>query len=90
MNINEIVGAIGEIESVGDLNRISKAIKIRWREIQLEKVGEFRVGQKVFFKTKNGSLIRGRIEKLNRKTITVLADGGKGRWRVSPSLIEVE
>ena len=47
---------------------------------------QFYRGQKVTFRGKYGETITGSIERMNAKTIGVLAESGV-HWRVSPSLL---
>lgn len=47
----------------------------------------FRPGDQVSFVDKKGSVIDGRVFKLNRKTVSVVGENG-GKWNVSPGLLQ--
>ena len=49
-------------------------------------MANFSPGDQVSFVNKKGSVVTGRVFKLNRKTIGVVGDEG-GKWKVSPSLL---
>jgi hypothetical protein len=46
----------------------------------------FRVGDTVYFDSKRGMRVTGKIQKINRKTIHVSTT--EGTWKVSPSLLK--
>jgi hypothetical protein len=46
---------------------------------------EFSIGDRVRFHTGHG-VVEGMLTRYNRKTVTVIADGGR-QWNVSPSLL---
>lgn len=46
----------------------------------------FNVGQTVSFKSKNGDLISGVVERINVKSIKIKTD--RGFWNVSPTLVK--
>ena len=50
------------------------------------KVASFRLYQMVKFTHKN-SIIKGRITKINKKSIRIKCEGAGGQWKVSPSLL---
>jgi hypothetical protein len=50
---------------------------------------QFRIGQRVRFTNSAGQMIRGVFSRFNRKTVTIITDGGH-EWRVSPSLLVAE
>lgn len=47
---------------------------------------EFRVGDKVCFDPPGRGTVFGTLVRYNRKTVTVIADGG-AQWNVAPSLL---
>lgn len=67
-------------EIYNDRNRL-----LREQKAVQEKARFYR-GQKVTFRGKYGETIQGVIERMNAKTIGVLAENGV-HWRVSPSLL---
>jgi len=65
-----------------------KAIRNLQDEAQGIASSQFRVGQAVQFQSKKrfGQVIKGKIESINTKSVSLAVEGG-GRWRVSPSLL---
>ena len=49
-------------------------------------MSQFNIGERVGFRTPNGEWENCVIQKLNKKTVTVLTDEGR-RWNVSPGLL---
>jgi hypothetical protein len=47
----------------------------------------FRIGQRVWFNTAAGDVVRGTLAKYNRKSVTVVTEDGH-QWRVSPALLQ--
>ena len=88
-NVELINDVIAEL-SVNEMNAVYSLLKARHSRIQSDSANAFRVGQLVEFDSKTGVVIRGRIDKINRKTIGVTPDGRPfGGWRVSPSLLRL-
>ena len=67
------------------LNLIITQINRRRSALQEEATDNFVVGQDVEFTRKDGDLVKGKIDKINRKTIHVKTD--LVMWKVSPSLL---
>lgn len=78
--------AIFAIDNLEDLREAQSALNVRFRELQTRAAYAYSKGDKVGFKTKNGSWITGVVTKINQKTIEVRADAGN-TWKVSPSLL---
>ena len=68
------------------LNAMIKEINARRQVVQAQLGSKFTVGQMVEFNTKKGIPVRGEIEKINRKSISVRT-APLERWRVAPSLL---
>ena len=51
------------------------------------KVASFRLYQMVKFQSSKSGLIKGRITKINKKSIRIKCEGAGGKWKVSPSLL---
>jgi hypothetical protein len=51
-----------------------------------ERMLEFRVGDRVSFEPEGRRVLFGVLLRYNKKTVTVLTEGG-GQWKVSPSLL---
>jgi hypothetical protein len=47
---------------------------------------QVRVGDRVGFESREGEVLYGEVVRLNRKTVTMMVDGG-GKWRVAYSLL---
>ena len=47
---------------------------------------EFRIGDRVSFQPEGRSILFGMLTRYNRKTVTVITDGGQ-RWNVAPALL---
>lgn len=56
----------------------------RWANLQATR--SLGVGDHVEFDSKYGVVVQGKVTKVNRTTVHVLADGGSP-WRVSPTLL---
>jgi len=67
------------------LNAIITQINRRRSALQEEATDNFVVGQAVEFTRKDGDIVRGAIQKINRKTIHVKTEFVT--WKVSPSLL---
>lgn len=78
--------AIFAIDNMDELHEAQSALNVRFRELQRDKAREFRVGQKVCFRSSYGDIIHGAVSKVNLKTVTV--NSGLQRWKVSPSLLK--
>lgn len=74
-------------EELIDLNhRIVERLKLLDQMKVHEHMTQFNIGDRVRFNPREGSTIKGFIEKCNRKTVSVISDDGQ-RWRVSPELL---
>ena len=47
---------------------------------------EFRIGDRVSFQPEGRSVLFGMLTRYNRKTVTVITEGGQ-RWNVAPALL---
>lgn len=67
------------------LNReiVDRIKMIRQLRTQVAMV-EFRIGERVWFQTNEGSVIKGTVVRWNKKSVSIDADCGH-RWRVGPS-----
>lgn len=77
--------------SVPEMSAVYTLLKDRHNRIQHESAMSFEIDQLVEFDSKHGGVIRGRIDKINRKTIGVSPEAGKSGlgWRVSPSMLRL-
>ena len=67
------------------LNVIITQINRRRSALQEEAIDNFVVGQDVEFTKKDGGIVQGVVQKINRKSIHVKTD--LVLWKVSPSLL---
>ena len=67
----------------GDLLEANKMLTRIYKSIGQAAIINFGVGDKVIFKGKRGMQVVGTITKINRTTISVLADNGV-RWKCNP------
>ena len=49
---------------------------------------EFKIGDRVAFRPSGQGRVEGMLTRYNKKTVTVVTDGGE-RWNVSPGLLRV-
>jgi len=87
MSAKEISLAILKIKSLDELKEINEAIGYQWKAIQKTQARAFRVGDKVTFVAKQGTVYNGVVEKVNQKTVAVKT-GPYQTWRVSPSVLK--
>ena len=84
-----ILSEVINIEDEATLKQLNNLIVAKLNNIRdnrnLTAMSRFRVYDKVSFEGKNGRTIRGRITKINQKTINV--DTPQGSWRVAPSFL---
>jgi len=70
---------------VAELEMITAAIKAR--KLILNPIAAVEVGDAVYFDANTRGIIKGRVEKINPKTVIVRGLGGD-LWKVSPGLIK--
>lgn len=71
--------------TLAELNAVSGLIKDEWRRQQSTLAREFAYGDAVQFTDRRGNVVRGTVEKINVKSVSVKA--GFTTWRVAPSLL---
>jgi len=86
-NLDKVIRDIRAHASIEDIREIETAIRARFDHIDRSAAYEFRVGDTVRFDAKTRGIITGKISKINRKTIKIVADSGM-IWKVSPTLLE--
>ena len=84
-SFEDVEGYIRSINSTSELQKISKIISARHKELQRHMATKFSVGDKVTFSGKYGNVESGKIIKINQKSIDVRTL--TNRWRVSPSML---
>ncbi len=70
-----------------ELNKAVRAINERRKNLEANARKSFAVGDAVWFVGKRGTIVNGKIVKVNQKTIGVATNYGE-KWRVSPSLLK--
>lgn len=86
--VNEVISFIWSGQCTGaDRQRIIQALNGQRKVASTQAATQFVRGDRVQFTNKYGSRVTGVIDKVNRMTINVTADGG-GRWRVSPTFLQ--
>ena len=70
------------------LNRlIVERLKLIRQAQAIARLSEFATGDRVGFQDRQGRYHRGRVVRLNQKTITVNVDDGR-QWKVSPMILD--
>lgn len=75
------------VDQLMELNRyICQRIKDLQDQQNLQVLNQLRVGLKVTFEGREGS-VWGTVTKINRKSVIVLAEDGSKQYKVSPGLL---
>ena len=83
------IDSLSEEELIELHNRIVDRLKYLEQVDTHKTMLKFRPGDRISFADRNGREVRGVLVKYNKKTVTVLADGGQ-KWNVSPGLLTNE
>ena len=86
--LQKIITDISEMEST-DLSAVVEAVKMRRNRLHFTDAQSFKVGDRVSFKGRHGSILKGVVEKVKIKYILVRTDGGT-RWNVPGSHLTKE
>jgi len=89
MSSDEYLKAVDAIQDVNDTDELLKLNRImreQFSHATKKEASEFKVGNEVTFEGKKGSILKGKVIKINRKTVGVIVDGFR-EYRVSPSLL---
>lgn len=81
------VDAIQDVNDSDELLKLNRIINSQFSHATRKEALKFRVGDEVTFEGKKGSILKGDVVKINRKSIGVLVDGFIN-YRVSPGLLE--
>ena len=82
--LNTVVDQIGRMNAE-ELNRAVDAIKLRRTYLARQAANEMVKGDMVQFRKRDGQTVRGRITKVNQKTVVV--DTGTVTWKVTASML---
>lgn len=85
----EMTTLLQKCETRDELNIFFRIYKARAGAISEMKTAMFSIGDRVQFRGKRNIIIKGMVTKINRKTVSILADCGQG-WRVSAGILEEE
>lgn len=80
------IDRLTEAELVDLNNRIVERLRFLSQMHAHAEMLEFRLGERVTFRSAGRGEVSGTLTRYNRKTVTVLSDEGQ-RWNVSPALI---
>jgi hypothetical protein len=71
-----------------DLNhRIVERLRFLHQMRSHKRMLDFRIGDRVSFQPEGRAMIFGTLTRYNKRTVTVIADGGE-RWNVGPGLLQ--
>lgn len=85
--IEDFIKTLGRNELIY-LNRlVVERLKLIAQARSTVEMSKYNLGDKVTFQDTNGSIKRGRIIKLNKKTVSLITDDNE-RWNVAPGLLE--
>ncbi len=87
MSTLDIQNAIYDIRNVNDLRRIQHAISDQFTHLSQQAKWRFNVGVRLGFDAKRRGYVTGKVTRIMRKNIRVLADSG-AVWTVGPNLLE--
>jgi hypothetical protein len=82
------IDALTEAELIDLNNRIVERLRFLNQMRSHKRMLDFRIGDRVSFQPEGRPLLNGTLTRYNKKTVTVVTDGGE-RWNVSPGLLRV-
>lgn len=80
------INTLTEAELVDLNNRIVQRLRFLHQARAHLRMLDFKIGDRVSFEPEGRPVVIGIVARYNRKTVTVIADGG-GRWNVAPGLL---
>ena len=86
--LKTIIEDIFKMEST-DLSAIIDAVKLRRNQLHAKSAHSLRVGDRVSFSGRHGSILKGVVEKIKIKYVLVRTDSGQ-RWNVPGSHLTKE
>ena len=84
MSIN--INSLTEAELVDLNNRIVERLRFLHQARAHSRMLDFKIGDRVSFQPDGRPLLIGVLARYNKKTVTVITDGGE-RWNVAPGLL---
>ena len=85
MELKELLDEIWKMDRP-QIAKLIDVIKGRRKQIDEQKAFEFNTGDKVQFKKRDGTVVKGEVIKRNVKTLSVLTEAGT-RWKVASTLL---
>ena len=85
----DLVSAVLGLQRLEDLELVQGALRVRYGELQAASTKTFRLGSKVEFFSRRGFMVKGKVTKINKKTVQVLDEEKHQIWKVSPGLLKV-
>jgi hypothetical protein len=80
------IDRLSEAELVDLNHRVVERLRFLQQMRAHAEMLEFSIGDRVCFHAGGHGVVEGMLTRYNRKTVTVIADGGR-HWNVSPSLL---
>ena len=77
-----------EAELIDLNNRTVERLRFLSQMRSHKRMLDFRIGDRVSFQPEGRPPVSGTLTRYNKKTVTVVTDGGE-RWNVSPGLLQV-
>lgn len=82
------IDALTEAELIDLNNRIVERLRFLHQMRSHKRMLDFRIGDRVSFQPDGRPVLSGTLTRYNKKTVTVVTDGGE-RWTVSPGLLQL-
>jgi len=87
-DLNKLASLISTIDSIDDLRKVNEWVRAKASHLQRVSAHSFYKGMRVSFKSnKTGCIITGRVNRVNQKTLSIIAEDGTS-WKVSASLVK--
>lgn len=83
------IDALTEAELVDLNNRIVERLRFLSQMRAHSRMLQFKIGDRVSFQPEGHPIVLGMLTRYNRRTVTVITDGGQ-RWNVAPTLLRRE
>ena len=80
------IDGLDEMELIALNNRVVERLKFLHQMRAHPQMLDFRIGQRVSFQPEGRATLSGVVTKYNRKTVTVITDGGE-QWNISPTFL---
>jgi preprotein translocase subunit YajC len=92
LNFQEVTRTIQDMESLGELRQLGEILQRRWKAVQAkactEALKRIKVGSTVVFQSSGGVEVKGKVAKVNQKTVVVTSRSGQ-QWKVPLTMVTV-